>query len=77
MNPVLATVVSSRPAVWKPYAAARNVPAPSPAAQPERGSDRNGAHANGASATHEIANRTARNANSGYVASASWTGTNV
>ena len=65
MKPVLVTVVSSRPAVWKPYAAARSAPAPSPAAQPARGSSRSGAHAKGASATVEIAKRTARNANSG------------
>src|SRR5262245_44772472 len=77
MNPVLVTVVSSSPAVWSPYAAARNTPAPRPAAHPARGSARSGAQANGASTAVEIAKRTARKANSGYTATASWTGTNV
>jgi hypothetical protein len=65
MNPVLATVVSSRPAVWRPYAAARKLPARSPAAHPPRGSVRSDRHAKGASASAEIAKRTARKANSG------------
>ena len=65
MKPVLATVVCSRPAVCNPYAAARSAPTPIPATYPDRGSERNDPHANGASATVEIANRTARNANSG------------
>ena len=40
MKPVLATVVSSSPAVWKPYAAASSAPTPIPAAYPDRGSVR-------------------------------------
>ncbi len=70
MKPVLVTVVSSSPAVWSPYAAARSVPAPRPAAQPARGSARSEPHAKGASARVEIAKRTARNAKSGYTATA-------
>ena len=58
MKPVLVTVVSSSPAVWKPYAAARSDPAPRPAAQPAGGRRRSDPQANGASAAVEIANRT-------------------
>ena len=65
MNPVLATVVSSSPAVWKPYAAASRAPTPTPATSPSRGSARTDRHANGASTAVEIAKRTARNAKSG------------
>ncbi len=77
MKPVLATVVSSSPAVWRPYAVARSAPTPMPAAYPDRGSVLSERQANGASTTVEIANRTARNANNGYSASASCTWTNV
>jgi hypothetical protein len=65
MKPVLDTVVSSSPAVWKPYAAARSTPTPSPATTPSRGIARSGLHANGARAAVEIAKRTARKAKSG------------
>ena len=65
MKPVLETVVSSSPAVWKPYAAASSVPTPRPATIPSRGIVRRGLHANGARAAVEIAKRTARNAKSG------------
>ena len=65
MKPVLATVVSSSPAVWKPYAAASSAPTPTPATYPDRGSVRSEPNANGARTTVEIANRTARKANSG------------
>ena len=50
MKPVLATVVRSSPAVCNPYAAARSAPTPTPATYPDRGSERNDPHANGASA---------------------------
>ena len=65
MKPVLATVVSSRPAVCSPYAAASRTPIPSPATIPPRGIARTGRHANGARTTVEIAKRTARKAKSG------------
>ena len=65
MKPVLVTVVSSRPAVWSPYAAASSVPAPSPADPPCPRERAKRPQANGASAAVEIANRTARNAKSG------------
>ena len=65
MNPVLATVVRSSPAVWSPYATASSAPAPRPAATPLRGSAPSERQANGASTSVEIAKRTARNANSG------------
>ena len=65
MKPVLATVVSSSPAVCRPYATASRTPTPIPAAYPDRGRVRSEPQANGASTAVEIANRTARNANSG------------
>ena len=65
MNPVLETVVRSSPAVWNAYAAARKRAGEVPAAQPARGSVRSGDHATGASASPEIAKRTARKAKSG------------
>ena len=65
MKPVLETVVSSSPAVCSPYAAARSTPTPSPRRTPIVGASRSERHANGASTTVEIANRTARNAKSG------------
>ena len=77
MKPVLATVVSSRPAVWRPYASPRKLPATTPAAYPARGRARIGPKANGASASVEIAKRTARKANRGYAPTVFWTGTKV
>src|SRR5688500_412292 len=77
MNPVDETVVSSSPAVWKPYAPASSTPTATPAANPSRGSARTAPQANGASTAVEIAKRTARNANSGYSSSASCTCTKV
>ena len=65
MNPVLATVVSSSPAVCNPYAVASSTPTPMPATYPDRGSVRSELQANGARTTVEMANRTARKANSG------------
>ena len=65
MKPVLVTVVSSRPAVCSPYAAASRTPTPRPATIPSRGMARTDRQANGARTAVEIAKRTARNANSG------------
>ena len=66
MKPVLATVVSSSPAVWRPYAVASSS-ADADAGDVARAAAACAASssANGASTTVEIAKRTARNANSG------------
>ena len=65
MKPVLETVVRSSPAVWSAYPAASSSPSTTPARQPSRPSEPSVLRPGTASVALAIANRTARNANSG------------
>ena len=76
MKPVLATVVSSRPAVWSPYASASMSPSPRPASTPARGVLRKGRQANGPNTALERKPR-CEEGEQRNVSSACWTGTNV